>query len=465
MNENDKSYSPIKNRSYSFIGNTQNISSCRPLFSQEETKYNTYETNINQNINNKSSLNTLIALLNKKTPSTASQEPQDTPKDCSFGYKQDVSAFSLEEMKTVKKTSIIYGNIKRLGSQNNLTASNFNINTSLNDSVNSVNESSNNNQLITNQNETQSTNINEQRNLLNDTKSYSFIGNINISLLPEKVFLLPKYSINNKYSKNVLEFSYQEDQNVTYKKTMEDKAKTISSFNSNPHNILFTLFDGHGGDCVSSYLQKNYDKFLRQSLNLYPNNIRQCLIDSFIQIDNSLQGMNFNHSGSTGCVLFITQEKGKKVLYCANIGDTRCTLFTPTKIERMTYDHRACDLNERDRIYNQGGFVVKGRVMGRLMLSRTFGDFELKNFGVISEPYVYRKELDEHEDSNQFVVMACDGIWDVLNEEGIRQCIVNICNDKENLKKNVTSTICEELIQSALAEGAWDNLSVLAIKL
>lgn len=465
MNENDKTYSPIKNRSYSFIGNTQNILSCRPLFSQEETKYNTYETNINQNTNNKSSLNTLIALLNKKTPSTASQEPQDTSKDYSFGYKKDVSAFSLEEMKTVKKTSIIYGNIKRLGSQNNLTASNFNINTSLNDSVNSVNESSNNNQLITNQNEKQSTSINEQRNLLNDTKSYSFIGNTNISLLPEKVFLLPKYSINNKYSKNVLEFSYQEDQNVTYKKTMEDKAKTISSFNSNPHNILFTLFDGHGGDCVSSYLQKNYDKFLRQSLNLYPNNIQQCLIDSFIQIDNSLQGMNFNHSGSTGCVLFITQEKGKKVLYCANIGDTRCTLFTPTKIERMTYDHRACDLNERDRIYNQGGFVVKGRVMGRLMLTRTFGDFELKNFGVISEPYVYRKELDEHEDNNQFVVMACDGIWDVLNEEGIRQCIVNICNDKENLKKNVTSTICEELIQSALAEGAWDNLSVLAIKL
>ena len=181
MNENDKTYSPIKNRSYSFIGNTQNISSCRPLFSQEETKYNTYETNINQNTNNKSSLNTLIALLNKKTPSTASQEPQDTPKDYSFGYKKDVSAFSLEEMKTVKKTSIIYGNIKRLGSQNNLTASNFNINTSLNDSVNSVNESSNNNQLITNQNEKQSTSINEQRNLLNDTKSYSFIGNTNIN--------------------------------------------------------------------------------------------------------------------------------------------------------------------------------------------------------------------------------------------------------------------------------------------
>jgi serine/threonine protein phosphatase PrpC len=330
---------------------------------------------------------------------------------------------------------------------------------------NNINENNNHDSYINNCNKNDITfTSSEQRNIVND-KSYSFIGNTNISLIPEKVFLLPKYSISNKYSKNVYEFSYQEDQNITFKQNMEDKAKTITSFNSNPHNILFTLFDGHGGDYVSSYLQMNYDKFLRQSMNLYPNNIPQCLIDSFIQIDNTLQQMNCVRAGSTGCVLFITQERGKKVLYCANIGDTRCTLFTPSKIERLSYDHRACDLNERERIYNNGGFVVKGRVMGRLMLTRTFGDFELKNFGVISKPFVYRKELDENEHNDQFVVMACDGIWDVLNEEGIRQCIVNICNVKENLKKNVTSTICDELIQSALAEGAWDNLSVLAVKL
>ena len=460
MNENSKVCSPIKNRSSSFIGNTKNISSCKPLFSQEDLQPNISDTNTNLNANNKSSLNTLIALLNKKTPSTASQEHQDIPQ--TFNYKNEVSAFSLEEIKNAKKTSIIYGNVKRLNNQSIVTSSHLNMNNTLNNSINdnNNNESCTNN---TNQNDISST-TSEQRNITTN-KSYSFIGNTNISLIPEKVFLLPKYSINNKYSKNVLEFSYQEDQNITFKQTMEDKAKTITSFNSNPHNILFTLFDGHGGDSVSSYLQMNYDKFLRQSMNLYPNNISQSLIDSFIQIDHTLQGMNCIRSGSTGCVLFITQEKGKKVLYCANIGDTRCTLFTPSKIERLSYDHRACDLNERERIYNKGGFVVKGRVMGRLMLSRTFGDFELKNFGVISEPFVYRKELDDNEHNDQFVVMACDGIWDVLNEEGIRQCIVNICNDKENLKKNVTSTICDELIQSALAEGAWDNLSVLTVKL
>lgn len=460
MNENCRVYSPIKNNSYSFIGNTQNISSCKPLFPQEELQSNFKDINLKLNVNNKSSLNTLIALLNKKTPSTASQEHQDVPQI--FNYKSEVSAFSLEEIKHAKKTSIVYDNVKCSNNKHNFTSSHLNMNYTLD---NNINDNINHDSCINNNNQNYiSTTSLEQRNIIND-KSYSFIGNTNISLIHEKVFLLPKYSISNKYSKNVYEFSYQEDQNITFKQNMEDKAKTITSFNSNPHNILFTLFDGHGGDYVSSYLQMNYDKFLRQSMNLYPNNIPQCLIDSFIQIDNTLQQMNCVRSGSTGCVLFITQERGKKVLYCANIGDTRCTLFTPSKIERLSYDHRACDLNERERIYNNGGFVVKGRVMGRLMLTRTFGDFELKNFGVISKPFVYRKELDENEHNDQFVVMACDGIWDVLNEEGIRQCIVNICNDKENLKKNVTSTICDELIQSALAEGAWDNLSVLAVKL
>ena len=78
---------------------------------------------------------------------------------------------------------------------------------------------------------------------------------------------------------------------------------------------------------------------------------------------------------------------------------------------------------------------------------------------------MYRKELEGNGEENQFLIIACDGIWDVLNEEVIQQCIFDICNNKNNSQKNVTSIICDELIRSALAEGAWDNLSVLAIKL
>ena len=450
MSENIKLFSPLKTSRYSFIGNLKGLPPSKTLLLQEESKSNS-PTNICLIPTKKASLNNLLALKNRITPSTASQEKQTGTKNINFEYNQVVSAFTLEENKNLKQTSLNSNNPAQKVNQSVNYNNNSNINTS--------------------QNPTEPQTkvqypypyVSKHRPLMTE-KSYSFIGCGTISV-PEKVFLLPKYTLNNKYSKNVREFSYQEDQNVAFKTSMEDKAKTITNFNSDSHNILFTLFDGHGGDAVSTYLQHNYDKFFRHALNVNHNNVLNSLFDSFIQADQTLQGLNVVRTGSTGCVVYITQEKGKKVLYCANVGDTRCTLFTPSKIERLTYDHRADDISEKERIYTNGGMVVRGRVMGRLMLSRSFGDFELRKFGVVPNPYIYRKELEENEEENQFLIIACDGIWDVLNEEGIQQCIINICNDKNHLQKNVTSTICDELIRSALAEGAWDNLSVLTIKL
>ena len=162
MNENCRVYSPIKNNSYSLIGNTQNISSCKPLFPQEELQSNSKDININLNVNNKSSLNTLIALLNKKTPSTASQEHQDVPQI--FNYKSEVSAFSLEEIKHVKKTSIVYDNVKCPNNKHNLTSSHLNMNYTLD---NNINDNINHDSCINNNNQNSiSTTSSEQRNII-----------------------------------------------------------------------------------------------------------------------------------------------------------------------------------------------------------------------------------------------------------------------------------------------------------
>ena len=41
---------------------------------------------------------------------------------------------------------------------------------------------------------------------------------------------------------------------------MEDKGKSIENFNNNKNEIVFELFDGHGGEEISFYLQKNFSK-------------------------------------------------------------------------------------------------------------------------------------------------------------------------------------------------------------
>ena len=307
-------------------------------------------------------------------------------------------------------------------------------------------------------------------NGIESTKNNQHLNNKDDGYLPsvsvlEKVYYGTKYSIKNKFSKNVIEFSYKEDQNIYYKESMEDKGKSIDNFNSNPHNLLLTLFDGHGGDSVSNYLQANYNKFFKKRLTETNGNVVNSLHTSFQQIDKALKTLDFVRVGSTGCVVYITQEGNKKVLYCANAGDTRCTLFYPNKYERISYDHRADDPKEKQRIVNNGGIVINKRVMGQLMLSRAFGDFELKTFGVKCEPYIIRKEININE-KNQFLIIASDGIWDVLSEKDIQDYINLICTDCALAEdKIVTLGICDKLLQVALARGSWDNLSIFSVKL
>ena len=49
---------------------------------------------------------------------------------------------------------------------------------------------------------------------------------------------------------------------------MEDKGKSILNFNNDPEKILFCLFDGHGGDKVSSFLQKNFYRIMEKYINI-----------------------------------------------------------------------------------------------------------------------------------------------------------------------------------------------------
>ena len=261
-----------------------------------------------------------------------------------------------------------------------------------------------------------------------------------------------------------IEYSYKEDQNKTYKETMEDKGKSILNFNEKQNNILFTLFDGHGGDFVSKYLQENFDKYFKKNItNLTQNEIEKSFKKTFLEIDNSIKDKSIN-VGSTGTILLITQDNNKKIIYGANIGDTRCTLFNEKNIERLTFEHRVEDSKEKERIINSGGILKEGRVNGTLMLSRVFGDFEVKNVGVKCEPYFFKKEIVT-DIKNQFLILASDGIWDIIDEWEIKHYISDICSENEGTGQSITKLICDKLVNESMHAGGWDNISDFTIKL
>ena len=261
-----------------------------------------------------------------------------------------------------------------------------------------------------------------------------------------------------------IEYSYKEDQNKNYKETMEDKGKSILNFNEKQNNILFALFDGHGGDFVSKYLQEYFDKYFKKNLtNLTQNEIEKSFKKTFLEIDNSIKDKSIN-VGSTGTILLITQDNNKKIIYGANIGDTRCTLFNEKNIERLTFEHRVEDSKEKERIINSGGILKEGRVNGTLMLSRVFGDFELKKVGVKCDPYLFKKEINS-DIKNQFLILASDGIWDIIDEWEIKHYISDICSENEGTGQSITKLICDKLVNESMHAGGWDNISVFTIKL
>ena len=262
------------------------------------------------------------------------------------------------------------------------------------------------------------------------------------------------YSI--KQSSTVLEFSYREDQNIANEDTMEDKGRSIENFLGDKNQILFELFDGHGGMSISHYLQNNFDRVYRKNLKIFKNDYENCFKTTFKELDIEIKKLDLVSMGSTACIIHIIKETPSKlVVHCANCGDTRASLISPMKFKRLSYDHRADDEEEKRRVQNSGGTIINNRVMGALMLSRAFGDFELKSFGVKCEPFYSYTEIDLNE-KNQFIILACDGVWDLNTEQDFQQLIM-FCNDSEML--------CSTIIKNTLRKDAWDNLSVFAIKL
>ena len=106
---------------------------------------------------------------------------------------------------------------------------------------------------------------------------------------------------------------------------------------------FFAIFDGHGGSKVSHYLGKHiHESFKKHFTENQDSNILKAL-DQTVQEINKYLVKRWKSQGSVIGVVIVTDEK----VYAYNIGDVRAIMVYPDgKIERITHDHRACDLQE-----------------------------------------------------------------------------------------------------------------------
>jgi serine/threonine protein phosphatase PrpC len=272
-----------------------------------------------------------------------------------------------------------------------------------------------------------------------------------------------------------LAYGFAEDTNERYRRTNEDGHSFISGFAGRDEDAFFAIYDGHGGrEAVSEIERRFHEVFAeelfreRQALESssgppstdrvrYPE---RCFHRAYARMDSELETQRCLYVGSTSitCLLRRDELDGCRYLHTANAGDSRAILIRRDgHAVRLSYDHKASDENEARRVSDSGGFVACRRVLGVLAVSRALGDFAMKHV-VISEPYTSTHPVQEGIDTH--VVLACDGLFDVLSDEQVAQMILNDAQMRENAQH-----AAERLVRRALEEGSTDNISCLVVKL
>ncbi|KAJ4947485.1 hypothetical protein JOQ06_009520 [Pogonophryne albipinna] len=178
-------------------------------------------------------------------------------------------------------------------------------------------------------------------------------------------------------------------------------------------------------------------------------------------------------SGTTAVVALI---RGKQLIV-ANAGDSRCVVSERGKAVDMSYDHKPEDELELTRIKNAGGKVtMDGRVNGGLNLSRAIGDHFYKRNKALppdeqmisSMPDVKVLTLNGDHD---FMVIACDGIWNVLSSQEVVDFISERIKADQSGKVKSLSSIVGELLDHCLAPDTsgdgtgCDNMTCIIITL
>ncbi|KAH7102544.1 PP2C-domain-containing protein [Auriculariales sp. MPI-PUGE-AT-0066] len=254
--------------------------------------------------------------------------------------------------------------------------------------------------------------------------------------------------------------------------SMEDAHTTELKLNSDDPNTFFAVYDGHGGSTVARYAGRNVHRRLTNEESYHEKNYEKALKQAFLGTDEDMRAdPAFMHdpSGCTAVAVLIADD-GK--MYCANAGDSRSVLSSQGTAKPLSFDHKPQSQTETARIVAAGGYIEYGRVNGNLALSRALGDFDFKkNYALGPEKQVITADPDitQHElnEEDEFLVLACDGIWDCLSS----QQVINIVRRQVAEGKELAE-ICELIIDRCLSQDSstqggigCDNmtLSIVAI--
>ncbi|KAM7526547.1 hypothetical protein LguiA_016449 [Lonicera macranthoides] len=249
------------------------------------------------------------------------------------------------------------------------------------------------------------------------------------------------------------------------KKGVNQDAMTVwEEFIGEKDSYFCGVFDGHGpqGHKVARYVRDTLPSKLSSSSKSHNNNNgggkngkhgksdepnphfssswKSNILKSFQDMDDDLQGKPTIDSYCSGTTAVTVIKQGSDLMV-VNMGDSRAVLCTRGDRDELVPIQLTADLkpgvpSERERIESRGGRVLAlaeepsvlrvwlpDQDSPGLAMARAFGDFCLKDFGLISTPDVTHRKLC---DKDEFVVLATDGVWDVLSNNEVIKIVASV---------------------------------------
>ena len=230
---------------------------------------------------------------------------------------------------------------------------------------------------------------------------------------------------------------------------------------------VFAVFDGHGGAEVATFVQKNFISYFKEEIEksnqnaLTDEGIWNALKACFKKLN--ADSTDSDVRGTTATVAIILEDK----IWVANVGDSRTILVKDGKATQASedakpdpgsrYSEKIIKNGEKNSLKLEGCWRVKG-----LAMARAIGDKELlgrKDLPLISpNPKITCYSLSDFQGG--YLVLACDGLYDVATTNEVGQAIEEMAKQKLS-----TQEMARCLVSGALANGSSDNVSVIVVHL
>ena len=273
---------------------------------------------------------------------------------------------------------------------------------------------------------------------------------------------------------------------------------------------FFAVYDGHAGTYAAKFVCERLHKYIYWHPKFLDENLEACVKEAFLSLDEDLlrsQVQNKDYSGCTAAIALVRET----TLCVAMLGDSRVILCRNGATEELLAAHSPGLESEKARIESVNGWVTKEkellisrlrhmdlndpfvkekaqkqsfvqvyRVNGDLGVARAFGDPEFKENGLQNSPTTLWNWPKEHGKSfsgslltstpdirvtellpsDDFIILACDGLWDVLTPTEAVNRVTKYFSEQGMTEDQAS----QKLVELAMKLGSSDNVSIIVVR-